>query len=66
MRSYSRDKNAVLKVCSFFCLKNVVLNLSATKDVVLKVCALFCGLKNVFRNECYQTCGLYSRDKNVL
>ena len=37
MRSYSRDKNAVL-------------NLSATKDVVLNVCSLFCGLKCVVLN----------------
>ena len=46
MRSYSRDKNvvlnlsatkdAVLKVCSFFCnLKNALLEMSATKHAVL-------------------------------
>ena len=56
MRSYSRDKNVVLKkVCSFFCgLKSVCL--------ILYVRSLFCGLltkKNVVLTQRYpKTCGL--------
>ena len=58
MRSYSRDKNVVLKVC-------------ATKHAVLKCglkfeCYQTCGLTHVtkcgLKSVCYQTCGL----KNVV
>ena len=51
MRSYSRDKNAVLEMCALF-----------SAVLILYVCSLFCGLltkKNVVLTQRYpKTCGL--------
>ena len=50
MRSYSRDKNVVLKVCALF-------------SAVLKVCALFSAVLILYVRS--QTCGLLTK-KNVV
>ena len=61
MRSYSRDKNVVLKVCALF---SAVLEISAlfSAVLILYVRSLFCGLltkKNVVLTQRYpKTCGL--------